>query len=326
MSDLQIWISIFRDGLILGVIYAVIALGYTMVYGVLQLINFAHSEVFATGAIVGYEVLILFKDSGINGYVQVGIALLVAMLISGGLNVLIERLAYRPLRNAPKLVPLITAIGVSFLLQDTLRMFLNVKEQTDKVPYPTVLGSDMILGLQPADLLLIIVGGVMLVGLNFLVNRTKLGTAIRAVAQDGQTARLMGINTNNIIALTFFIGGALGGVAGVLWGVKFGQVDAYMGTAPGLKAFTAAVLGGIGSVPGAVVGGLVLGFLENLIATISIFGVKMTLTDNSFIQGIGSVLQNINIQWKDVGPFMVLIIILIFKPAGLLGKATTEKV
>ncbi|GEM48149.1 branched-chain amino acid ABC transporter permease [Deinococcus cellulosilyticus] len=326
MSDLQIWQQIILQGLILGVVYAIIALGYTMVYGVLQLINFAHSEVFATGAVVGYQVLSLLSGTEMNGYVKIIIALLVAMLISGGLNILIERLAYRPLRGAPKLVPLITAIGVSFLLQDSLRLFINIKEKTDRLSYPSVLGSEKIMGLTPTELLLIIVGAIMLIGLNFLVNRTKLGTAIRAVAQDGQTARLMGINTNNIISLTFFIGGALGGVAGVLWGVKFTQVDGYIGIIPGIKAFTAAVLGGIGSIPGAVVGGLVLGFLENLIGAISVFGIKMSFTDNAFLKGIGSVLMNIGAEWKDVGAFMALIVILIFKPAGLLGKATTEKV
>lgn len=326
MSDLQIWISIFRDGLILGVVYAIIALGYTMVYGVLQLINFAHSEVFATGAVVGYQVLAALNGVEMNGYLKVILAILGAMIFSGLLNILIERLAYRPLRGAPKLVPLITAIGVSFLLQDSLRMFINLKEQTDRLSYPSVLGTEKILGLNPTDVLLFVVAALMLLVLNYMVNYTKLGTAIRAVAQDQQTARLMGINTNNIIALTFFIGGALGGAAGVLWGVKFTQVDGYIGIIPGIKAFTAAVLGGIGSIPGAVVGGLVLGFLENLIGAISIFGVKMSFSTNGFVQSIGNVLMNIGVQWKDVGAFMVLIIILIFKPAGLLGKATTEKV
>lgn len=326
MSDLQIWISIFRDGLILGVVYAIIALGYTMVYGVLQLINFAHSEVFATGAVVGYQVLAALSGVEMNGYLKVILAILGAMIFSGLLNILIERLAYRPLRGAPKLVPLITAIGVSFLLQDSLRMFINLKEQTDRLSYPSVLGTEKILGLNPTDVLLFVVAALMLLVLNYMVNYTKLGTAIRAVAQDQQTARLMGINTNNIIALTFFIGGALGGAAGVLWGIKFTQVDGYIGIIPGIKAFTAAVLGGIGSIPGAVVGGLVLGFLENLIGAISIFGVKMSFSTNGFVQSIGNVLMNVGVQWKDVGAFMVLIIILIFKPAGLLGKATTEKV
>lgn len=316
--------QVIVSGLILGFVYAIIALGYTMVYGVLQLINFAHSEVFATGAIVGFEVFRVLSPTGMNGYLQLAIALLVAMLVSGGLNVLIERLAYRPLRGAPRLVPLISAIGVSFMLQDLLRLGEGLQGRfnlTYTLPEsfnrPVATNLPFGVNIQQKDALLIGISLVALFLLNYLVNHTRMGRAIRAVAQDRVTAGLMGIDANRIISLTFLIGGALGGLSGVLYGMKFGTVTAYSGVIPGIKAFTAAVLGGIGSLPGAVLGGLVLGLLENFIGVLNIFA--------SVFEPLGF-LRSVGAEYKDIGAFMALILILLFKPSGLLGRNTTEKV
>lgn len=319
--------SALVTGLLVGFVYAIIALGYTMVYGVLQLINFAHSEVFVTGGVVGFEVFRILSPSPMNGYLKLVIALVAAMVVSGLLNVLIERLAYRPLRGAPRLVPLISAIGVSLVLQDLIRFVeglfgrFNLSYQLPEVFTQAAVrfqppGSTLFIVIRNKDVLLVAVAVVMLVGLTYLVNRTRLGRAIRAVAQDRTTAALMGIDANRIIALTFLIGGALGGVGGVLFGFAFGNLDPYSGTIPGIKAFTAAVLGGIGSIPGAVLGGLVLGLLEGIIGRISSFGAIPGL---SWLSAIGA-------EYKDIGAFIALIVILIFKPSGLLGRNTTEKV
>lgn len=322
----NILLQVLVGGLSLGVLYAIVALGYTMVYGVLQLINFAHSEVFIAGGVVGYFVFDALKDAGMNGYLKLAIACIAAMLFSGGLNVLIERLAYRPLRGAPKLVPLITGIGVSLILQDLLKMAVGFKGLFDlSVPLPQgftntinkVGGMDIsMLNLQVKDIILLVVAGAMLLGLNLLVNYTRLGRAIRAVAHDRQTAGLMGIDSNSIISLTFLIGGALGGLGGVMYAMKYQALNAYSGTVPGMKAFTAAVLGGIGNIPGTMLGGLVLGWLETFLGVVSLF------------QGIPGLhwLGAIKAEYKDLGAFLALILILFFKPAGLLGKATTEKV
>jgi branched-chain amino acid transport system permease protein len=325
--------NVLTQGLILGFVVAIIALGYTMVYGVLQLINFAHSEVFATGAVVGYEIFTFLQDKPINPFLKLVIVLVSAMVISGTLNVLIERIAYRPLRGAKnKLVPLISAIGVSFLLQDLLRLFEGIKNKQFNLTYPVP--AELTAPLPLPDLfqkigvtlnvkegLLIVIAVVMLIGLNYLVNFTKMGKAIRAVAQDRQTAALMGIDANQMVMRTFLIGGALGGVAGVLYGLQYGTVNAYVGIFPGLKAFTAAVLGGIGSIPGAVLGGLVLGVIEQYLGTVpSLIGQLLTETD------VFKALKLFGVEYKDIGAFLVLIIILIFKPTGLLGRSTTEKV
>ncbi|RJF73169.1 branched-chain amino acid ABC transporter permease [Deinococcus cavernae] len=328
--DLQtigtILLQVAVGGLSLGVLYAIIALGYTMVYGVLQLINFAHSEVFIAGGIVGYFVFEALKDASLNGYLKLIVACLAAMLVSGGLNVLIERLAYRPLRGAQRLVPLITAIGVSLVLQDSLRFLVGVRGLFDlSVNLPkgftnsitTFLGVNIsLLNLQVKDIILIGVAGLMMLGLNLLVNHTRLGRAMRAVAHDRQTSGLMGINSDSIISLTFLIGGALGGLGGVMFAMKYQALNAYSGTIPGMKAFTAAVLGGIGNIPGAMLGGLVLGWVETFLGVVSLF------------QGIPGLhwLGAIKAEYKDLGAFLALILILFFKPAGLLGKATTEKV
>lgn len=327
-------VGVITSGLVLGFVYAIIALGYTMVYGVLQLINFAHSEVFVTGAVVGFEVFRVLDPSPMNGYLKLFLALIAAMLVSGLLNVIIERLAYRPLRNAPRLVPLITAIGVSLILQDVIRIIEGFQGRFDltyKLPdafntpfcgaesscagLGTAIGKIGI-NLQIKEVIVVVVSLISLAFLNYLVNYTKLGRAIRAVAQDRVTAGLMGIDSNRIIALTFLIGGALGGISGVLFGMKFGTVNAYSGFDPGIIAFTAAVLGGIGSIPGAVLGGLVLGVIQNLIGVTNVLGQMLNIAN----------LGAIDASYQRIGAFLVLVLILIFKPTGLLGRSNTEKV
>ena len=321
--------GILVNGLLLGTLYAIIALGYTMVYGVLQLINFAHSEVFLTGAVVAFEIFRVLSPGpdtppgqGLNPYVTLVIALVTAMIVCGLLNIVIERLAYRPLRNAPKLVPLISAIGVSLILQDVIRLLEGLQGRFQMaVSVPPAFTRTVFkladTNVQARDLILLVVAAVMLFGLNRLVNHSRVGRAIRAVAQDRVTAGLMGIDSNRMIALTFLIGGALGGVGGVLFALKFPNLDPYAGTIPGIKAFSAAVLGGIGSIPGAVLGGLVLGIIENFLGTLSAF---------SYVFPKLAFLGAIKAEYKDVGAFIALIVILIFKPSGLLGRNTTEKV
>ncbi|MFN8510842.1 MAG: branched-chain amino acid ABC transporter permease [Deinococcaceae bacterium] len=320
--------DVLIKGVVLGFMFALIALGYTMVYGVLQLINFAHSEVFATGAVVGFQVFAFMQNIAMNGYLKLFVAIVLAMAISGALNVLIERVAYRPLRGAKnRLVPLISAIGVSFFLQDALRLLAGLINKQFNLVYsvPDELNN----GFKLTETLFIPYKEVVIVGLTLvalgglyhLVNRTRTGKAIRAVAQDRHTAALMGIDADRMVTLTFLIGGALGGMAGVMWGLEFGKVTAYEGIIPGIKAFTAAVLGGIGSIPGAVLGGLVLGVVESFLGVVpSIVGSQLP-EGNPF-----KWLQSLTFEYKDIGAFIVLIVILIFKPSGLLGKAVTEKV
>jgi branched-chain amino acid transport system permease protein len=308
------------DGLTIGLLYATIALGYTMVYGVLGLINFAHSEVFMVGAMAGVELLIYgLAGSGLHPLVQVALALMLAAIVSGALAVGIERVAYRPLRRAqaPKLAPLITAIGMSLFLQDAVRFVQSLFGHFIR-PFPSLPALDTPWALPftqgdtvPAKSILIgAVAGAMLVGLLQLVHRTQLGKAIRAVASDRKAASLMGIDVDRIIWLTFLIGGMLAGVAGVLYAMQFGRIDPFSGFVPGLKAFTAAVLGGIGSISGAMVGGVVLGVLEVVIGTY-----VPILTNNA-----------IGTEYKDIFAFGILILILVFKPNGLLGRKSIDKV
>ncbi len=315
------------DGLVRGFLYATIALGYTMVYGVLEFINFAHGEIFMVGAYVGGGLAIYLAAQGALAAMPpllfVLVAVLLGMAVSGGLAMAIERVAYRPLRNAPRLVPLISAIGVSLVLQDLVRLIagprrfpltypdlgLNRRYQLFQVELAS--GTRLNVTIDIKSLIFIGVALIMLMGLNYLVNATKLGKAIRAVAQDRPTASLMGINVNRIISLTFLIGGALGGAAGVLFGVRYAQVNPYVGFIFGLKAFTAAVLGGIGNISGAMVGGIVLGLLETFVA-----GYLSLFTRGNFAGA----------DYADVAAFLILVCILIFRPSGLLGEATTQKV
>jgi branched-chain amino acid transport system permease protein len=306
------------EGLVLGFMYALIALGYTMVYGVLEFINFAHSEIFVLGAFVGVEVLFWLQDTGqlavLHPAFVLSLVIAAGMFISGLAAMALERVAYRPLQGGPRLVALISAIGASFFLQDALRLFESLWRNTFYLNYPTLDVLDEVLPLAtnlvvPVKSLMVIATSLLsLGGLYYFVNRTRTGTAIRAVAQDPETASLMGIPVNRVIALTFFVGGAMGGLAGVLFGLHYSLVNPYSGFAPGLKAFTAAVLGGIGNIPGAMLGGMVLGLLEAFAASyLSI------LTDGAF-----------GAEYKDVFAFLVLITILIFRPRGLLGETVRE--
>ena len=311
--------QVLLDGLILGFMYALIALGYTMVYGVLEFINFAHSEIFVVGAFVGVEILLGLKAAGLLEslpWIVVLIVILVAgMAVSGGLAVLVERVAYRPLRSAPRLIPLISAIGVSFFLQDAIRLTESIWRNAFNLVYP---GMDSLnrrfeltetIDVSVKSLVVIVAALLMLWALHVLVNRTKIGTAIRAVAEDQAAASLMGINVNRIISLTFLIGGAMGGAAGVLFGAQYGLINPYTGFIPGLKAFTAAVLGGIGNIPGAMIGGLVLGLLEAFAGSY-----LSLLTGGAF-----------GAEYKDIFAFSILILILIFRPKGLLGEVVRER-
>ena len=316
---LGIFPQVLLDGVSLGFMYALIALGYTMVYGVLEFINFAHSEIFIAGAFVGVEILLGLKGAGmldhLPWFVLLLLVLLAAMLVSGLLAVLIERVAYRPLRSAPRLIPLISAIGVSFFLQDAIRLFESIWRNAFNLVYPTIDALTVRFEITetidvPLKTIVVIVAALaMLFALQYLVKKTKLGKAIRAVAEDQPTASLMGVNVNRIISITFLIGGAMGGAAGVLFGVQYGLINPYTGFIPGLKAFTAAVLGGIGNIPGAMVGGLVLGVLEAFAASY-----LSLLTGGAF-----------GAEYKDIFAFSMLILILIFRPKGLLGEVVRER-
>ena len=321
--DIPLMIGIFPqvvlDGLVLGFMYALIALGYTMVYGVLEFINFAHSEIFVVGAFVGVEILLGRKAHGVLGnlspFLVLILLLLAGMLVSGLLAAAVERVAYRPLRNAPRLIPLISAIGVSFFLQDAVRLFESLWRNAFNLVYPTMDQLNLrfqlteTIDISTRSLVVIIAALGMLLLLHLLVNRTKIGKAMRAVAEDQATASLMGINVNRIISLTFLIGGAMGGAAGVLFGVQYSLINPYTGFIPGLKAFTAAVLGGIGNITGAMMGGLVLGLLEAFAASY-----LSLLTNGAF-----------GAEYKDIFAFSILILILIFRPKGLMGEVVRER-
>ncbi|MDF2606027.1 MAG: transporter permease [Bacillales bacterium] len=318
--------QVLIDGLALGAVYAIIALGYTMVYGILELINFAHGEIFMTGAFIGTALFITLSGLGFLAVMPALLALLIVLVITsiltGFLGVGIERVAYRPLRKAPKLITLISAIGVSFLLQDLVRFITELKKGnyiltgpslfTDQISIKasSILSTFADAQIKSSTIILVVTAIVMMIGLDYFVNRTKWGMAMRAVAQDRDTASLMSINVNKVISLTFFLGSALGGATGVLFAVQYGTIDPYIGFILGLKAFTAAVLGGIGNIRGAMVGGLVLGLIEMFAAAnLSV------ITSNVFTA-----------EYKDVFAFIILIIVLIYKPEGIFGKAVAEKV
>lgn len=322
--------QVLLDGVTIGFVYAAIALGYTMVYGVLEFINFAHSEIFAIGAFVGVEVLlglqgagVLANSQGAGAYAWLIFAILCGMVAAGLAAVIVERVAYRPLRSAPRLVPLISAIGVSFFLQDVIRLVESLTTGQFYRVIPTFgnfdarltiaslsfNGAPMDISIQNKSILVIGAAVLMLVGLNYLVNATKLGKAIRSVAQDRVSASLMGINVNLIISATFLIGGALGGAAGVLFALKFTRIDPFMGFFPGIKAFTAAVMGGIGNITGALLGGIVLGMLETFAGSYL----------SVFTNGAAGA------EYKDIIAFAILILVLIFRPNGFLGEQVGQK-
>ena len=296
------------NGLSLGGIYALIALGYTMVYGIIELINFAHGDVYTLGTFFSLAILTGLGVSGeVHGFALVGIVALTvasAMLLCGITGVLIERLAYRRLRNAPRLAPLITAIGVSFILENVMQLWRGPSPVSfpDFVPNPVVhLGHVEIAAKQ---ILVVVLAIAMMAGLQLFIYNTRIGKAMRATAQDRDAAQLMGINVNTTIAVTFLVGSALAGAAGFVSGVYYGTTWFFNGFEAGLKAFTAAVLGGIGNIVGAMLGGFLIGLIE-------------AIATQYVPQGA---------QWSNVVVFSVLVLVLIFRPAGLLGESLPDKV
>jgi branched-chain amino acid transport system permease protein len=296
------------NGVTAGALYALIALGFTMVYGVLKLLNFAHGDLYMVGAYVGFFVIQWF---GGPTKVSIPVPLLLAIMfvlaagLVGGLGVAMERFAYRPLRNAPRIAPLITAIGVSFFLENSALLLFGAQPRIYNTSDFISLSSGIQIGsvtIDSVQILVLVLTALLTIGLRLVVNRTRLGRQMRAVAVDREAAEMLGINVNFTIAATFFLGGALAGVAGVMGGLLFNQVTPTIGFIAGLKAFTASVVGGIGSIPGAVLGGLLIGVAE------------------SFITGyISSTYTNLLV-------FGLLIAVMLIRPSGLLGQAQLQKV
>lgn len=299
------------NGLILGAMYGLIAIGYTMVYGIVQLINFAHGEIFMVGGF-GALTVYLVMPSGTSLLLALPLMLLGAVVVSGLVGVAAERFAYRPLRGAPRLAPLITAIGLSIALQQAVWMWYP--EGNKARVFPQFKGDSFeILGatVQRGDIFVIVAAPVCMIALGFFVTRTRSGRAMQATAQDPDTAKLMGINTDRIIVLAFAIGAVFAGVAAVAYGLRTGEVQFRMGFILGLKAFTAAVLGDIGNIYGAMLGGLVLGVAEAL-AT-------------GYVEEIPGMQQFGGGAWKDVWAFVLLILVLLLRPQGLLGERVADR-
>ena len=299
------------NGLVLGSMYALVALGYTMVYGVLNLINFAHGDVLMIGAMVGLSILNLLGvyAPDLPGFVKLGIAIGGAIPACMLVNILIERIAYRRLRNAPRLAPLITAIGVSYLLQTFAMMIWG----RNPLPFPQLLSTDPIMVggavITVTQVLLLVLAALSMFGLVLLVERTRMGRAMRAVAENPRVAGLMGVDSNKVIVATFAIGAGLAAVAGVMWGANYASIQFAMGFVPGLKAFSAAVLGGIGNIYGAMIGGIVLGIIESLGA-----GYIGDLTGGF----LGS-------HYQDIFAFIVLILVLTVRPSGIMGERVADR-
>ncbi len=297
------------NGLVLGSMYALVALGYTMVYGIINLINFAHGEVLMVGAMVSWTVVTALEGAGLPGWLLMLISLVAAIVVCAALNFVIEKVAYRPLRNAPRLAPLITAMGMSLLLQ-TLAMILwkpNYKTYPMLLPSePFFIGGAVI---NTTQILILVITAATLAGLMFLVNKTRLGRAMRATAENPRVAALMGVRPDVVISATFVIGAALAALAGVMYAANYGSVHHGMGFLPGLKAFTAAVFGGIGNLPGAMLGGVLLGLIESIGA-----GYIGPLT--------GGLLGS---HYQDIFAFVVLILVLTLRPQGLLGERVADR-
>ena len=289
------WIQQLINGISLGSIYALIALGYTMVYGIIKLINFAHGDVFMVGSFIGFYSITVFN----LGFFS---ALIISMAVCALFGVIIERIAYKRLRNATRIAALITAIGVSLLIEYSVIYVRGAQPEAypDLFTYRTFDFFGAQISIQ--SILILSVSIILMILLQFIVHKTKTGKAMRAVSHDTEAAKLMGINVDNTISATFAIGSALAGAAGVIFGVYYTKIDPLMGIIPGLKAFVAAVLGGIGIIPGAMVGGLVLGVVESIVSAL---GFSL---------------------WRDAAAFIILILILIFRPSGIFGKNTREKV
>ncbi len=299
------------NGLVLGSMYALVALGYTMVYGVLNLINFAHGDVLMIGAMAGWTILQVLQKLApqLPGFVQLAIAIAGAIPVCVIVSVLIERIAYRRLRNAPRLAPLITAIGVSILLQTFAMMIWG----RDPLPFPQVLPAEplQLAGglITPTQVLLLLLATVAMLALTWLIERTRMGRAMRAVAESPRVAALMGVDANRVIVFTFAIGAALAAIAGVMWAANYASAQFAMGFVPGLKAFSAAVLGGIGNIYGAMLGGILLGLIESLGA-----GYIGDLTAGV----LGS-------HYQDIFAFIVLILVLTLRPSGLMGERVADR-
>ena len=301
MSSFQVFIQQIANGLTLGAIYALIALGYTMVYGILQLINFAHGEVFMVGAYVAFTACLLLSSLALPWWLLIVVCAVASMACCALLGWAIERAAYRPIRRAPRLNALITAIGISFFLQNAVMLLYGATDRHVPSLVPVVQWE---VGGATITLMQVVIwaaSGLLMLGLQSLVMSTKFGMAMRATAQDLTACALLGIPVHRIIAVTFMIGSALAAVGGMLFGFLYGTINFHDGYLIGLKAFTAAVLGGIGNIPGAMVGGLVLGLLEGL--------------------GAGY----LSSQWKNVFAFVVLVLLLLCKPTGLLGERVADR-
>ena len=296
------------NGITTGALYSLVALGFSMVYGVLKLLNFAHGDLYMIGAYIGFFVIQWFGGAA---HVSIPVPLLLAIMfvlaagVSGGLGVAIERFAYRPLRDAPRIAPLITAIGISFFLENAVLLLFGAQYRIYNTPEFISLSSGIRIGsvtIDTVQIMVVVLSVALMAGLQLLVNRTKWGKQVRAVAADREAAEMLGINVNFTISMTFFLGSALAGVAGVMGGLLFNQVTNTIGFIVGLKAFTAAVVGGIGSLPGAMLGGLLIGLAE------------------SFTIGyISSTYSNLLV-------FALLIIVMLVRPSGLLGQAQLQKV
>jgi branched-chain amino acid transport system permease protein len=302
-----LFFTLLVNGLTLGSVYALIALGYSMVYGILKLLNFAHGDVYMMGAFMGFGVLSLLGGAlspAVNVWLLIVMMFAVAMLGSGGLGVVIERFAYRPLRDAPRIAPLISALGVSFFLQNTALLLFGSRYRDYNTFGLVGFGGIHIHGVFIWKMRIVVVASavVLMVVLTLFVGRTQLGKAMRATSYDREAAAMMGVDVDRVIASTFFIGSALAGAAGVMFGLAFSQIYHFMGFLAGLKAFTAAVVGGIGSIPGAMVGGLFVGCAE------------------AYAQGYG------NGNWSDLIVFGILIVTMLVRPTGLFGTRAIQKV
>jgi branched-chain amino acid transport system permease protein len=297
------FLELFFGGLTRGSIYALIALGYTMVYGIIELINFAHGEIYMIGAFTALIIASVLAMAGMSGMSVLMLASVIAVLYSACYGFTVEKIAYKPLRQAPRLSPLISAIGMSIFLQN----YVLLAQTSDFLPFPSLLPDldflkPYIPFIGPTELIIVLVTAMIMVLLTLLIKFTKMGKAMRATAQDRDMAMLVGVNVNRVISSTFIIGSALAAIGGVLIASHIGRINFYIGFIAGIKAFAAAVLGGIGSIPGAVLGALILGWTE------------------SFATGY------ISSDYEDVFAFALLVLILIFRPAGLLGRSTIQKV